>query len=195
MSNIRCGDSIHPRASLGRRCARAAAPVLAALLLSPLAQAALKVGDTAPRFTTPAAVAGKAFDFDMAATLRKGPVVLYFFPKAFTQGCTMEAHAFAEATPRFAAMGATVVGMSHDDIDTLKRFSTEACRDQFAVASDPQAQTIRAYDASAAANPQRADRISYVIGQDGKVRFVHMGSDPDEHVRQTEAAVKRLTGK
>nr|WP_312374030.1 peroxiredoxin [Delftia acidovorans] len=195
MSDIRCGDSIHPRASLGRRCARAAAPVLAALLLSPLAQAALKVGDKAPRFTTPAAVAGKAFDFDMAATLRKGPVVLYFFPKAFTQGCTMEAHAFAEATPRFAAMGATVVGMSHDDIDTLKRFSTEACRDQFAVASDPQAQTIRAYDASAAADPQRADRISYVIGQDGKVRFVHMGSDPDEHVRQTEAAVKRLTGK
>ncbi|XJC75994.1 peroxiredoxin [Delftia tsuruhatensis] len=184
-----------PSHLLGPRCARAAAPVLAALLLSPLAQAALKVGDTAPRFTTPAAVAGKAFDFDMAATLRKGPVVLYFFPKAFTQGCTMEAHAFAEATPRFAAMGATVVGMSHDDIDTLKRFSTEACRDQFAVASDPQAQTIRAYDASAAANPQRADRISYVIGQDGKVRFVHMGSDPDEHVRQTEAAVKRLTGK
>ena len=178
MSDIRCGDSIHPRASLGRRCARAAAPLLAALLLSPLAQAALKVGDNAPRFTTPAAVAGKAFDFDMAATLKKGPVVLYFFPKAFTQGCTMEAHAFAEATPRFAAMGATVVGMSHDDIDTLKRFSTEACRDQFAVASDPQAQTIRAYDASAAADPQRADRISYVIGQDGKVRFVHMGSDP-----------------
>ncbi|KLO59445.1 peroxiredoxin [Delftia tsuruhatensis] len=195
MSDIRCGDSTHHRTSWGRRCARAAAPVLAALLLSPLAQAALKVGDTAPRFTTPAAVAGKAFDFDMAATLRKGPVVLYFFPKAFTQGCTMEAHAFAEATPRFAAMGATVVGMSHDDIDTLKRFSTEACRDQFAVASDPQAQTIRAYDASAAANPQRADRISYVIGQDGKVRFVHMGSDPDEHVRQTEAAVKRLSGK
>ena len=85
--------------------------------------------------------------------------------------------------------------MSHDDIDTLKRFSTEACRDQFAVASDPQAKTIRAYDASAAADPQRADRISYVIGQDGKVRFVHIGSDPDEHVRQTEAAVKRLAGK
>ena len=163
--------------------------------LSVSAQAALKPGDAAPSFKTPAAVAGKAFDFDMAEALRKGPVVLYFFPKAFTQGCTLEAHAFAEATPQFAAMKATVVGMSHDDIDTLKRFSTEACRDQFAVASDPQAQTIRAYDASAAANPQRADRISYVIGQDGKVRFVHMGSDPDEHVRQTEAAVKRLTGK
>lgn len=167
----------------------------ALLCLSAAAQAALKVGDIAPVFKTPAAVAGKAFDFDMSAALKKGPVVLYFFPKAFTQGCTMEAHAFAEATPRFAALGATVVGMSHDDIATLQRFSTEACRDQFAVASDPQAATIRAYDAAAAANPARADRISYVIGQDGKVRFVHMGSDPDEHVRQTEAAVKRLTGK
>lgn len=195
MSDIRRGDSLRQPTSLGRRCARAAAPWLAALLFSPLAQAALKVGDSAPGFTTQAAVAGKAFDFDMAATLKKGPVVLYFFPKAFTQGCTMEAHAFAEATPRFAAMGATVVGMSHDDIDTLKRFSTEACRDQFAVASDPQAQTIRAYDASAAADPKRADRISYVIGKDGKVSFVHVGSDPDEHVRQTEAAVRRLAGK
>ncbi len=181
------------------RRARAMAPWLAAALISPLlaplAHAALKVGDTAPAFTTPAAVAGKAFEFDMAAALRKGPVVLYFFPKAFTQGCTLEAHAFAEATPRFKALGATVVGMSHDDIATLQRFSTEACRGQFAVASDPQASTIRAYDASAAANPQRADRISYVIGQDGKVRFVHIGQDPQEHVLQTEAAVRKLSGK
>ncbi|QXZ09249.1 peroxiredoxin [Comamonas sp. Y33R10-2] len=164
----------------------------ALLLLLGSAQAALKVGDSAPNFKTPAAVAGKAFDFDMAAALKKGPVVLYFFPKAFTLGCTMEAHAFAEATPNFAAMGATVVGMSHDDIDTLKRFSTEACRDQFAVASDPQAATIKAYDAGAGANPARADRISYVIGQDGKVKFVHVGVDPTAHVQQTEAAVKKL---
>lgn len=171
------------------------AALLLASLLSLSAQAALKLGDSAPLFRTEAAVAGKAFGFDMAAALKKGPVVLYFFPKAFTQGCTLEAHAFAEATPRFAAMGATVVGMSHDDIDTLKRFSTEACRDQFAVASDPQALTIRAYDAAAAANPQRADRISYVIGQDGKVKFAHIGSDPLEHVQQTEAAVKQLTGR
>ncbi|RGE45813.1 peroxiredoxin [Comamonas testosteroni] len=162
------------------------------LLTAACAQAALKVGDTAPSFKTPAAVAGKAFDFDMAAALKQGPVVLYFFPKAFTQGCTMEAHAFAEATPQFAAMGAKVVGMSHDDIDTLKRFSTEACRDQFAVASDPQAKTIKAYDAAAAANPERADRISYVIGQDGKVKFVLTSSDPLAHVQQTEAAVKQL---
>ena len=167
---------------------------LLATLLPLSAQAALKVGDNAPAFTTQAAVAGKAFEFDMRAALQKGPVVLYFFPKAFTLGCTMEAHAFAEATPQFAAMGAQVVGMSHDNIDTLKRFSTEACRDQFAVASDPQAQTIKAYDASAAANPERADRISYVVGQDGKIKFAHIGMDPQEHVKRTEDAVRQLTG-
>lgn len=157
--------------------------------------AALRVGANAPTFTTPAALAGKAFDFDMAAALHKGPVVLYFFPKAFTQGCTIEANAFAEATPQFTALGAMVVGMSHDDIATLQRFSTEACRDQFAVASDPQTQTIRAYDAAAAANPQRANRISYVIGQDGKVAFVHQGADPYEHVAHTLAAVQKLQRK
>ena len=171
------------------------APWLLASLIAPAAQAALKVGDAAPNFKTPAAVAGKAFDFDMAAALKKGPVVLYFFPKAFTEGCTLEAHAFAEATPQFTAMGATVVGMSHDDIDTLKKFSTEACRDQFAVASDPKAQTIKAYDAAIAANLAMASRISYVIGQDGKVKFALVSSDPLAHVQQTEAAVRKLTGK
>ena len=163
----------------------------ALLCLSVPAQAALKPGDAAPSFKTPAAVAGKAFDFDMAEALKKGPVVLYFFPKAFTQGCTLEAHAFAEATPQFTAMGATVVGMSHDDIDTLKRFSTEACRDQFAVGSDPRGATIKAYDA-ASLLPGVANRISYVIGQDGKVVFTHQGSDPIRHVDETLKAVRDL---
>ena len=171
---------------------RLLAPWLLAALMTPAAQAALKVGTDAPNFKTEAAVAGKAFAFDMATALKQGPVVLYFFPKAFTQGCTVEAHAFAEATPQFKAMNATVVGMSHDDIDTLKRFSTEACRDQFAVASDPKAQTIKAYDAAAAANPSMASRISYVIGQDGKVKFALVSSDPLEHVQKAEAAVKQL---
>lgn len=165
---------------------------LLAALTSGAAHAVLKVGDAAPAFTTQAAVAGKPFAFDMKAALAKGPVVLYFFPKAFTQGCTLEAHAFAEATPAFSAMGAQVVGMSHDDIATLQRFSTEACRDQFAVASDPQAKTIQAYDAAAAANPQRADRISYVIGQDSRIKFAHVGADPTEHVELTKAAVQQL---
>ena len=169
--------------------------LLAALLCAPVAAlAALKAGDPAPPFTTPAAVAGQAFDFDLSAALKKGPVVLYFFPKAFTKGCTVEANAFAEATPRFAALGATVVGMSHDDIDTLKKFSVEECRDQFAVASDPKAQTIKAYDASSML-PGVASRISYVIGQDGKIAFTHEGSNPLQHVDQTLKAVQQLTGK
>ena len=158
------------------------------------AQAALKPGDPAPLFKTEAAVAGKPFPFDMAAALKKGPVVLYFFPKAFTQGCTIEANAFAEATPRFAALGATVVGMSRDNIDTLKKFSTEECRDKFAVASDAEGKTIRAYDA-ASLMPGMASRISYVVGQDGKVVFAHQGSDPLKHVEATLAAVERLSGK
>ena len=94
----------------------------------------------------------------------------------------------------FAREGATVVGISHDDIDTLKKFSTEACRDQFAVVSDPDAKTIRAYDATHAARPSMADRISYVIGIDGKVVFAHEGSDPTAHVEKTLAAVKALGG-
>ncbi|MBF5004725.1 peroxiredoxin [Diaphorobacter sp. NR2-3-3-1] len=176
-----------------RRTLSASVLVLGALSMH--AHAALKPGDAAPAFTTPAALAGKSFNFDISAALKKGPVVLYFFPKAFTQGCTLEAHAFAEATPQFNQLGATVVGISHDDIDTLKKFSTEACRDQFAVASDPDAKTIRAYDATHAARPNMADRISYVIGQDGKVVFTHEGSDPTAHVEKTLAAVKTLGGK
>ena len=158
------------------------------------AQAALKAGDAAPQFQTEAAVAGKPFPFDMAAALKKGPVVLYFFPKAFTQGCTIEANAFAEATPHFSKLGATVVGMSRDNIDTLKKFSVEACRDTFAVASDPEGKTIRAYDA-ASLMPGMASRISYVVGQDGKIAFAHEGSDPLKHVEETTKAVERLQAK
>jgi peroxiredoxin len=158
------------------------------------AQAALKTGDPAPLFKTDAAVAGKPFPFDMAAALKKGPVVLYFFPKAFTKGCTIEANAFAEATPRFTALGATVVGMSRDTIDTLKKFSVEECRDKFAVASDPDGKTIRAYDA-ASLMPGMASRISYVVGQNGKIVFAHEGSDPLRHVEETTKAVERLQAK
>lgn len=168
------------------------AAVLAAM--ASVGQAALKPGEQAPVFKAEAARAGQQFAFNLAEALGKGPVVLYFFPKAFTQGCTIEAHAFAEATPEFNKLGATVVGVSHDDIDTLKKFSTEACRDQFAVASDASAATIRAYDAGSAARPGTASRISYVIGRDGKVVFVHEGSDPLQHVELTLQAVQRLQG-
>jgi peroxiredoxin len=166
----------------------------ATLALPATVWAALKPGDAAPPFKTAAALGGQAFDFDLAGALKKGPVVLYFFPKAFTRGCTVEANAFAEATPRFEAAGATVIGMSHDDIDTLKKFSREECRDRFAVASDPKAQTIKAYDAGSLM-PGMASRISYVIGQDGKVAFTHEGSNPLRHVEETLKAVQQLTAR
>lgn len=164
-----------------------------ALGLAPLAaQAALKVGDAAPDFSTEAALGGKTFTFRLGDALKKGPVVLYFYPKSFTSGCTVEAHLFAEATPKFAALGATVIGVSNDDIATQRKFSTEECRNQFAVAADGDSKIIKAYDAKLIMMPGMADRISYVIGQDGKVASVYASMDPDGHVDATMKAVTSL---
>ena len=170
------------------------AMALAAALMSSPALAALKKGAEAPLFTTSGAKAGKAFQFDLSAALKKGPVVLYFYPKAFTQGCTLEAHAFAEAMDDFRAAGASVVGMSNDDIETLKRFSTEACRDEFPVARATPG-LIRAYDValSRAGMPEgMSDRTSYVIAPDGRIVMVHSDLDWREHVSKTLAAVRAL---
>ncbi|MGC3984345.1 MAG: peroxiredoxin [Pseudorhodoferax sp.] len=172
-------------------CLRRAAVLAACVLSLSAAQAALKPGDAAPAFTTEAALGGKTFRFVLAEALAKGPVVLYFFPKAFTQGCTVEAHLFAEASERFAALGATVVGVSADDIETLKRFSVEACRDKFAVAG-ASPRTIEDYDARSSWRADMADRISYVIGRDGRIVFTHHGSDPEAHVTRTLQAVEQL---
>jgi peroxiredoxin len=155
------------------------------------ANAALAVGATAPDFTTEAALGGKEFSFSLAQALKKGPVVLYFYPKAFTTGCTIEAHNFADATPKFNALGATVVGISNDNIDTLKKFSTEACRDQFAVAADSGARIMKQYDAALLIKPDMADRISYVIGPDGKLLYVFSSLSPDQHVENTLKAVQQ----
>lgn len=167
------------------------AVLAASALAMSAAQAALQPGDAAPPFVAEAALGGKAFRFHLADALAKGPVVLYFFPKAFTQGCTVEAHLFAEASARFAALGATVVGVSGDDIGTLKRFSVEACRDKFAVAgaSGPQ---IQAYDVQSSWRADMADRVSYVIGKDGRIVFTHQSADPEAHVNNTLKAVERL---
>lgn len=164
--------------------------VLSAVLASAPAFAALPVGAPAPDFTTDAALGGKVFRFTLSESLRKGPVVLYFFPKAFTSGCTLEAHAFAEATPAFNALGATVIGMSNDGIKTLQKFSTEACRDQFAVAADRGARVMKQYDAALASRLDMADRISYVIDPQGRILHVHASMDPEGHVEQTMAAVR-----
>jgi thioredoxin-dependent peroxiredoxin len=156
------------------------------------ALAALPVGVTAPNFEAPAAIGGKQFNFSLAESLKKGPVVLYFYPKAFTSGCTIEAHDFAEATPQFNALGATVVGMSVDDIGTLRKFSVEACRDKFAVAADSGGRITKQYDAAmVGGGGSYADRISYVISPQGKVIYVYSSADPDEHVKRTMAAVEK----
>ena len=171
----------------------AASMAALALLPAPL-QAELQQGVVAPDFTTQGALAGKAFTFRLRDALRRGPVVLYFYPKAFTQGCTLEAHAFAEASADFSAAGASVVGMSNDDLPTLQRFSTEACRDKFAVAiAAPE--VIRAYDVALRREGLPgglANRTSYVIARDGRVRLVYTNMDYRDHVRQTLEAVRAL---
>jgi peroxiredoxin len=164
----------------------AAAPF--AFLAAP-AGAALKAGDAAPDFTTEAAIGGKEFRFALADALKKGPVVLYFFPKSFTKGCTAEAHLFAEATAKFNALGATVVGISTDDIETQKRFSTEECRNKFAVASDQDAVITKQYDAKMATMPV-SDRISYVIAPEGRIVYTYASMDPQDHVANTMKAVE-----
>ncbi|HEX8058314.1 MAG TPA: peroxiredoxin [Novosphingobium sp.] len=181
------------------------AAALLALALPAAAQAELAVGAQAPDFTAQSAMAGKVQSFNLRAALRRGPVVLYFFPKAFTQGCSLETRAFAEATPQFAAAHATVVGMSADDIPTLQRFSTEECRSKFAVAAATPA-IISSYDVAMKMEqlPEAArgrmpagltGRTSYVIAQNGRITMVHSNLDYRDHVRLTLEAVQALAHK
>jgi len=157
--------------------------------------AALAVGAAAPDFTAEASLGGKTFDFHLDEALKKGPVVLYFYPAAFTKGCTIEAHDFAEATDKFAALGATVIGVSHDGIAKLKEFSVSECRSKFAVAADPEGKVIAAYQAKMAPLLPYADRISYVIAPDHKVIFSYSAMNPDQHVSLTMAAVEAWKAK
>lgn len=155
------------------------------------ALAALQPGANAPDFTTQASLAGKAFQFSLADALKKGPVVLYFYPAAFTPGCTVEAHNFAEATADFQALGATVIGVSYDNIETLNKFSVSECRNKFAVAADPDQHIMKAYDAVLKMKPTLADRTSYVISPEGKILYSYSALNPDQHVANTLAAVKK----
>jgi peroxiredoxin len=170
---------------------RSYAFLLTALLASASALAALPDGAQAPDFTTQASLAGKAFEFSLADALRKGPVVLYFYPAAFTPGCTKEAHEFAEATDKFKSLGATVIGVSYDNIDTLNKFSVSECRNKFAVASDADQKIMKAYDAVLKQKPEWADRTSYVISPDGHVLYSYTDLNPDKHVENTMAVVRK----
>ncbi len=162
-----------------------------AILTAGPAAAALPAGAKAPNFTTQGAIAGKPFKLNLAEQLKSGPVVLYFYPKAFTQGCTLEAHAFSEATKDFNKAGARVIGMSADDLDTLKRFSVEGCRNAFPVATATP-EVIKAYDVALKQKPELTDRTSYVIDRSGKIVFVHSDLDWSKHVSKTLEAVQAL---
>lgn len=167
---------------------------LAALLIlaAPLpASAALPAGTPAPDFVTSGAIGGKPFRLHLKQQLKRGPVVLYFFPKAFTQGCTLEARAFSAAMPEFRKAGARVIGMSSDDHATLRKFSVEECRSAFPVArATPD--IAKAYDVVLKAKPELTTRTSYVIGRDGRIVMVHDDMKWDEHVARTLAAAKAL---
>lgn len=178
--------------------AAAAAIGIAGFAASTSVLAALPVGAKAPNFETRGALAGKVFTLKLSDQLKKGPVVLYFFPAAFTPGCTAEAREFAETTDQFKAAGATVIGMSADPIDKLAKFSTEECRDKFAVASaGPRVidgyQVARKSEDPAAA--LRTDRTSYVISKTGTIAYVYSARDYKDHVKNTLAAVQSMKGK
>jgi peroxiredoxin len=157
------------------------------------ANAALKVGDRAPDFTAAATLGGHEFTFRLADALKNGPVVIYFYPAAFTQGCTIEAHEFAAAMPDYRAAGASVIGVSHDDIATLDKFSTSECQSKFPVAADRDRKIMKSYDAALGFLTPYADRVSYVVSREGKVIMAYSDLEPDQHVTRTLKAVRALS--
>ena len=158
----------------------------------PVAQAALDIGDLAPKFVAQAALGGKIFRYSLADALANGPVVVYFFPAADSSDCSIEAHAFAEAIDQFAALGATVVGVSADDIGTLAKFSVKSCQSRFAVVSDEEKTVIQGFDALMQTRPDFANRLSYVIAPNGTVAAYYQNLDPNKHVERMLNAVKAL---
>lgn len=152
--------------------------------------ASLPVGSKAPDFTAQAALGGKDFTFNLADALKKGPVVVYFYPEAFTKGCTIEAHDFAAAMDKYHALGATVIGVSHDGMEKLDKFSVSECGSKFAVASDADHKIMTAYDSVMPSHDQYANRTSYVIAPDGTILYTYTNLDPSEHVANTLTALR-----
>jgi peroxiredoxin len=184
-------------------------PLALLALALPLASAhaALVVGDRAPTFEAPASLAGKAFNYSLVDTLRRGPVVVYFYPSAYTGGCNLEAHTFAVQQEKFTAAGASIVGVSLDDIGRLNTFSADPdyCGGKIAVASDPDGRIARSYalavrDAVPGRKDTRgvqidhgfAERSTFVITPDGRVAAAFDGLSPVENVEHALAAVQRL---
>jgi len=184
--------------------------LLSSLLTLP-AWAAINAGDTAPDFTTQASMNGKSFTYALKDALKKGPVVVYFYPSAYTGGCNLQAHTFSINKEKFDAVGATIVGVSLDSIKRLNDFSADPdyCAGKFAVASDADGSIAKSYQlnirpAKEDAKDTRgivighdmAERTTFIVTPDGKVAATVGGVTPDENVKQSLAAVEKLkTGK
>ncbi|HEY8975798.1 MAG TPA: peroxiredoxin [Burkholderiaceae bacterium] len=180
---------------------------LAALALSmPAARAALSAGDAAPPFTAQASLAGRTFTFSLADAVKRGPVVVYFYPSAYTGGCNLEAHTFATRQAEFAAAGASIIGVSLDDIGRLNAFSADPdyCAGKIPVASDTGGRVAHAYALAVREAPGRkdtrgqqiehglAERSTFVVTPDGRIAAAFDGLSPVENVTQALAAVQRL---
>jgi peroxiredoxin len=168
---------------------RATAAALSLAFAAP-ASATLAVSAQAPDFTTRGAQGGTLMTVHLAELLKKGPVVLYFFPAAFTGGCTEEAHKFAEAIDRFQAAGATVLGMSADPVATLADFSTQECSSKFPLASAGPG-IVSGFDVAYVGSPLTS-RTSYVIAPSGRIAYVHADEDYVDHVKNTLEFVQKM---
>lgn len=168
--------------------------IIAGVAFATPSLAALKPGAKAPDFTAPAYLAGEAFTFRLTDALKKGPVVVYFFPAAHTPGCNLEAHQFSEAADEFKALGATLIGVTAGNVDQLADFSreTEHCGGKFPVAADSGAAIAKRYDAILAAKPEWSDRTSYVISPAGSIAHAYSDLNPNKHVKEMLEAVKAL---
>jgi thioredoxin-dependent peroxiredoxin len=184
------------------------------LLISLPVLAALKVGEMAPDFKARGSLGGKEFNFSLSEALKKGPVVVYFFPSAYTEGCDLEAHTFSTEIDKFEAAGASVIGVSADSIARLNRFAADPdfCAGKFPVASDAEKKIATSYNL--ATNPAKAgmkdvkgdeidhdfiERETFVIGKDHKIIAAFSSKDdgisPDQHVAKSLEIVQHLTGK
>jgi peroxiredoxin len=179
----------------------------ALLAVSIPALAALKAGDTAPDFSAPASLAGKQMTFSLKEALARGPVVVYFYPSAYTGGCNLQAHTFAQKKDDFDAADTTIIGVSLDNIERLNAFSAdpEYCAGKIAVASDPDGKIAKSYDLKITpGKPGQkdsrgteighdfAERTTFVVDRDGKIAGTVGGVKPDENVAQALAIARGL---
>ena len=184
--------------------------LLAALFTVP-AIAALKPGDKAPDFSAKASLAGKEFTFSLKDALKRGPVVVYFYPSAFTGGCNLQAHTFSVNKEKFDAAGASIIGVSGDSIQRLNDFSADPqyCAGKFAVASDPDGSIAKSYNLNklnlkpgmkdtrgVEIDHELTERTTFVVTPDNKIAATLSSVDdkitPAEHVEKALAALKTL---